>query len=121
MQKARFSEQQLPVKVIQKDGTAYVYICLNETQGTESYPDMGEGQTTENYYEYDYNEIIGPAGKLPMADIQAHPENYLDYEYAEDTGNPGEKALKEIEENEKSVTDIQLALAEIYEMITGGE
>ena len=26
-----------------------------------------------------------------------------------------------IEENESSVTDIQLALAEIYEMITGGE
>lgn len=26
-----------------------------------------------------------------------------------------------IEENENSVTDIQLALAEIYEMITGGE
>ena len=53
--KARFTTQQLPVKIIQKDGTAYVYICQNETQGTDTYPDMGDGQTTETYYEYDYN------------------------------------------------------------------
>ena len=56
--RARFTSQQLPVKVVQKDGTAYVYICVNETQGTENYPDMGEGQTQESYYEYDYNEIM---------------------------------------------------------------
>ena len=36
--KARFTEQQPPVKIIQKDGNAYVYICQNETQGTETYP-----------------------------------------------------------------------------------
>lgn len=96
--KARFSQQQLPVKIIQKDGTAYVYICQNETQGQETYPDMGEGQTTESYYEYDYNEIIGDADKLPLEDMQAYPENYLDYEYTERTDDPGEKALKEIEE-----------------------
>ena len=81
--KARFTEQQLPVKIIQNDVTAYVFICQNENQGTETYPDMGEGQTTENYYEYDYNEIIGPEDKLPLEDIQAHPENYLDYEFIE--------------------------------------
>ena len=96
--KARFTSQQLPVKVVQKDGMAYVYICLNETQGTESYPDMSEGQTQESYYEYDYNEIIGPVDALPLEDIQTHPENYLDYEYAEKSDDPGEKALKEIEE-----------------------
>ena len=79
--KARFTSQQLPVKVVQKDGMAYVYICLNETQGTESYPDMGEGQTQESYYEYDYNEIIGPVDALPLEDIQTHTENYLDYAY----------------------------------------
>ena len=81
--KARFSQPQLPVSVIQKDGVSYIYICLNETQGTESFPDMGEGQTTEAYYEYDYNEIIGPTDKLPLEDIQAHPEQYLNYEYTE--------------------------------------
>lgn len=79
--KARFAVQQPPVKIIQKDGTAYVYICQNETQGTDTYPDMGDGQTTETYYEYDYNEIVGPTDKLPLDDIQVHPENYLDYIY----------------------------------------
>lgn len=96
--KARFTGQQLPVKVVQKDGMAYVYICQNETRGTESYPDMGDGQTQESYYEYDYNEIIGPADALPLEDIQAHPEDYLDYAYTLEKEDPGEKALKEIEE-----------------------
>ena len=96
--KARFSQPQLPVKAITAGDKTYIFICLNETQGTESYPDMGEGQTTEAYYEYDYNEIVGPTENLPLDDIQTHPENYLDYKYADNTEDPGEKALKEIEE-----------------------
>ena len=96
--KARFSQPQLPVKTVAAGDKTYIFICLNETQGTESYPDMGEGQATETYYEYDYNEIVGPTDNLPLDDIQAHPENYLDYKYADNTDNPGEKALKEIEE-----------------------
>ena len=96
--KARFTEQQPPVKTVATGGKTYIFICLNEAQGTESFPDMGEGQTTETYYEYDYNEIVGPTDKLPLDDIQTHPENYLDYEYSEATDDPGEKALKEIEE-----------------------
>ena len=79
--KARFSQPQLPVKTVAAGDKTYIFICLNETQGTESYPDMGEGQTTEAYYEYDYNEIVGPTDKLPLDDIQVNPENYLDYEY----------------------------------------
>ena len=102
--KARFTEQQPPVKIIQKDGNAYVYICQNETQGMETYPDMGEGQTQESYYEYDYNEIIGPVGKLPLADIQAHPEDYLDYAYAqEEKEDSGAKALAKIQELETAI------------------
>ena len=97
--KARFTSQQLPVKVVQKDGMAYVYICLNETQGTETYPDIGEGQMQETYYEYDYNEIIGPTDVLPLEDIQSHPENYLDYVYApEESEDPGTQALAEVQE-----------------------
>ena len=95
--RARFTSQQPLVKVIQKDGTAYVYICANETQGTESYPDIGEGATTESYYEYDYNEIIGPADALPLEDIQSHPEDYLDYIYHPESADPGVQALEEIE------------------------
>ena len=101
--KARFSTPQLPVKNIQKDEIAYVYICLNETQGQETYPDMGDGMTVENYYEYDYNEISGPTDKIPLDDIQEHPENYLDYEYSEQTENAGEKALEEIEKLKSAI------------------
>lgn len=96
--KARFSQPQLPVKTVAAGDKTYIFICLNETRGTETFPDVGEGQTTETYYEYDYNEIVGPTDKLPLDDIQTRPENYLDYEYTEKSDNPGEKALKEIEE-----------------------
>lgn len=122
--KARFSQQQLPVKIIQKDGTAYVYICQNETQGQETYPDIGEWQTTESYYEYDYNEIIGDADKLPLEDMQAYPENYLDYVYKDEASETVEQKLqtltKSLAENSESITDVQLALAEIYELVLGG-
>lgn len=101
--KARFSQPQLPVKTVAAGDKTYIFICLNETQGTESYPDMGEGQTTETYYEYDYNEIVGPTNNLPLDDIQANPENYLDYEYTDNTNDSGEKALKEIEELKASI------------------
>lgn len=96
--KARFMQPQLPVKTVESGYKTYIFLCLNETQGTETYPDMGEGQTAETYYEYDYNEISGPIDKLPIEDIQANPEKYLDYVYTEETSDPGVKALAEIEE-----------------------
>ena len=107
--KARFTEQQPPVKIIQKDGNAYVYICQNEAQGTETYPDTGEGQTQESYYEYDYNEIIGPADALPLEDIQAHPENYLDYEFTEN--------MKTIEERLSALEQVQAQMDGIFEEV----
>lgn len=85
--KARFSQQQPPVKVIQKDGTTYIFICVNEAQGQETYPDMGEGQITEAYYEYDYNEIIGSSEELQLDDIQEHPGNYINYVHKETKAN----------------------------------
>ena len=101
--RARFSQQQQPVKLVRKDGTAYIYICLNETQGQETYPDIGEGQTTENYYEYDYNEIVGPEAELPLEDIQAHPENYIEYEYQPQKNDPGVQALVKVQELEAAI------------------
>lgn len=101
--RARFAVQQLPVKIVQRDGVAYVYICQNESQGQETYPDMGEGQTTESYYEYDYNEIIGPEDKLPLDDIQAHPENYLAYVYEPAADDPGAQALAAVAEIQAAI------------------
>lgn len=96
--KARFLEPQLPVKVVKSFGMAYIFICLNETQKTETYPDMEDGNTSQAYYEYDYNEIIGPEEKLPIEEIQLNPENYLDYKYCESEQDPGIQVLTEIEE-----------------------
>ena len=103
--RARFGLQQQPVKIVVKEGIAYIFICLNETQGEESYPDMGNGKTVESYYEYDYNEIIGKETELPLEDIQAHPENYLVYEM------PRRKTIEErLAELEKSSEAINKAL-----------
>ena len=97
--KARFSQPQQRVKTITSGEKIYIFLCLNETQGTETYPDMGDGQTTENYYEYDYNEIIGPTNNLPLDDIQAHPEQYLNYEYTENKTD-ADSLIKRIEKLE---------------------
>lgn len=101
--KARFSQPQQRVKMITSGEKTYIFLCLNKTQGTEVYPDRGDGQTTEAYYEYDYNEIVGLTDRLPLDDIQANPENYLDYEYAEKPDDPGEKALEEIEKLKSAI------------------
>ena len=114
--KARFSSQQQSVKVVQADGMAYVFICLNETQGTESFPDMGEEQTTETYYEYDYNEIVGPTDKLPLEDIQAHPEQYLNYEYTENKTDV-DSLIKRIEKLEQENADMN----RIFEGVVNSE
>ena len=116
--KARFTEQKPPVKIVKKEDTAYIYICQNETKGPETYLDMGDGQTQESYYEYDYNEIIGPTDKLPLDDIQAHPENYLDYEYTEKTDDPGEKALEEIKKLKSAIERIQTVETDLSVMKT---
>ena len=114
--RARFSQQQPPIKIIQKDGTAYVYICQNETQGTDTYPDMGDGQKQEAYYEYDYNEISGPFDKIPVDDIQAHPEQYLNYEYTENKTDV-DSLVKRIEKLEQENADMN----RIFEGVVNSE
>lgn len=116
--KARFAVQQPPVKIIQKDGTAYVYICQNETQGTDTYPDMGDGQKQEAYYEYDYNEISGPFDKIPVDDIQAHPEQYLNYEYTENKTDV-DSLIKRIEKLELENADMNRIFEEVVNSESG--
>ena len=116
--KARFSQPQLPVKTVSAGDKTYIFICLNETQGTESYPDMGEGQTTEAYYEYDYNEIVGPTNNLPLDDIQAHPENYLDYVYVPENRDV-DALIKRIEKLEQENADMNRIFEEVVNSETG--
>lgn len=79
--RARFANQQPQVSIVTRDGVSYVFLCLNEELKTETYPDMGDGKTEESYYEYDYNEIVGPVDKLPIDDIREHPDQYINYTY----------------------------------------
>lgn len=101
--KARFMQPQLPVKTVTSGDKTYLFLCLNETQGTETYPDMGEGQTHETYYKYDYNEFSAPTGILDLEDIQAHPENYLEYVYTEQKEDPEDDRVKNLEEQVNSI------------------
>ena len=114
--KARFLEQQLPVKIVQKDGVDYIFICQNETQGSETYPDIGEGQTEQGYYEYDYNEFSAPTGILDLEDIQAHPEQYLNYEYTENKTDV-DGLIKRIEKLEQENADMN----RIFEGVVNSE
>ena len=54
----------------------------------------------KTYYEYDYNEIIGPTNNLPLDGIQAHPEQYLNYKYTENKTD-ADSLIKRIEKLEQ--------------------
>ena len=84
MTKAKFTEKQQPVTVIEKDKT-YVYICLNEKEVKEENMSESETSISMAMYEYDYNEIIEDIGVLDIDDIKVNPENYLEYEKVEKT------------------------------------
>ena len=101
--KARFSQPQLPVKTVAAGDKTYIFICLNETQRLKTYPDIGEGQTEQGCYEYDYNEFSAPTGILDLEDIQARPENYLEYVYTEQKEDPEDDRVKNLEEQVNSI------------------
>ena len=108
--KARFQQQQPPVDIRQIGGKIYVYICLNGQKKTETHPDMGEGETTETYYEYDYNEFCGKAEELDLEDIESNPEKYLDYETKKEPVTKLDKALTKIDELEKQIANTNAQL-----------
>ena len=116
--KAIFTQQQQPVSIVRSDNKIYIFLCLNETQGTETYPDMGDGQKQEAYYEYDYNEISGPFDKIPVDDIQAHPEQYLNYEYTENKTDV-DSLIKRIEKLEQENADMNRVFEEVVNSESG--
>lgn len=62
------------------DGKTYVFLCLNEVETQETYPEMDDVMSTpQTVYEYDYAEIIEDDGVLDLNDVAENPENYLDY------------------------------------------
>ena len=76
MVKARFSESQQPVKIIENGDMVTVFICLNGVEKTDE--NVFEESST-SYIEYDYNEFVEEKSLLDMDDLNSNPENYLNY------------------------------------------
>ncbi len=104
MIKARFSEAQKPVCVLEKAGKTHIFICLNERQAEEDKEDGSK----ETYYEYDYNEFSGT--DLNVEDILAHPEAYLGYP---EKAKTQEERIAELEEQNSILTQCLLEMSEL--------
>lgn len=76
MEKARFSESQQPVKIIENGDMVTVFICLN---GVEKTDENAFEESSTSYIEYDYNEFVEEKSLLDMDDLNNNPENYLNY------------------------------------------
>ena len=76
MEKARFSESQQPVKIIENGDMITVFICLN---GVEKTDENAFEESSTSYIEYDYNEFVEEKSLLDMDDLNSNPEKYLDY------------------------------------------
>ena len=74
MVKARFSESQQPVKIIENGDMVTVFICLNGIEKTDE-----NALSSASYIEYDYNEFVEEKSLLDMDDLNSNPENYLNY------------------------------------------
>lgn len=98
--RASFDAEQPAVKTIESDGKLYIFIAANGEWTERKYSDEHPAQKV---WECDYREIVTAPGKIDLSDVKARPEEYLDWEEPEDD----------------PLTDIQLALAELYEMIGG--
>lgn len=76
MEKARFSESQQPVKIIENGDMVTVFICLN---GVEKTDENAFEESSTSYIEYDYNEFVEEKSLLDIDDLNNNPENYLNY------------------------------------------
>ena len=76
MVKARVSESQQPVKIIENGDMVTVFICLN---GVEKTDENAFEESSTSYIEYDYNEFVEEKSLLNMDDLNSNPENYLNY------------------------------------------
>ena len=76
MEKARFSESQQPVKIIENGDMVTVFICLNGVGKTD---ENAFEESSTSYIEYDYNEFVEEKSLLDMDDLNSNPEKYLNY------------------------------------------
>ena len=122
---AKFTEQQPPVRWQELgNGLVDVTICLNEKTVTEAIED-GEDHQEALEYEYDFNQFREKIDNISRQDVEDNPEKYLDYEPLK------EPVVEELQEQiqilkvqnndlEQQVTETQIVLCEVVELLTGG-
>ena len=93
MIKARFSEQQPSVKFSRIADKYYIFICLNEEKKTDQGYEQGE---PEEYFEYDYTEIVESVTDINIEDVKSNPSKYLNYLNPDALKNIKSLKLKEI-------------------------
>ena len=77
--RARFLEPQPPVRLVEKGGKVYVFLCLDEKVFEEVYDSVEAEAGTETVYEYAYHEFSEDADAIDVQDVRAHPEKYMTY------------------------------------------
>lgn len=95
MIKARFSEHQPSVKFSKIADKYYIFICLNEEKKTDQSYEQGE---PEEYFEYDYAEIVESATDIDIEDVKSNPSKYLHYTNPEKLADIKATKLKEVSE-----------------------
>lgn len=128
MKKALFDSKQEQITVTVTDGRTYVQIVDPDTMQKVKRVDPETGKSDGYDYQYDWNEFSGFDGTdFDLEDVKANPSKYMDFEvdplkpvvgyFPEETAHKLEVATQS---NADSITDVQVALADIYEQIMGG-
>lgn len=73
--RARFLSPQPPVRLVEKVGKVYVFLCLNE----QAFEEVYEGSGSVTVYEYDYHEFVEGEDSINTQEVQEHPEKYMTY------------------------------------------
>lgn len=106
--RARFLDPQPPVRLVEKGGKVYVFLCLDEEVFDEAYDSGGAEAGTETVYEYTYHEFAEDADAIDAQDVQAHPEKYMTYAPELDTL---ESKLGKMAEQIRALSAVQLDMA----------
>lgn len=116
--KAKFTENQNPIRIVESGEYLYIFICLNEQEVYEDSYGINDDGTIdydkikqEKYYEYDFNEIYTNKNNIDIDDLNAHPEKYLDFKIEKDKSL--EEKVKEQEQTIQILTECLLEMSEI--------
>ena len=81
--RARFDKEQPNVSVTYQDGKVYIFICQNGDWNLDL-------ETSEAYWECDYNQIVTTSDKIDVSDVQANPSKYMNWTEPKEKLRPNE-------------------------------